>query len=305
MPWYDQIKKDKYDLVWFNVAGLGDLQDLVYPVQQCKKLGIPYWLILQHGFEDFFLTNQNEIEAVTEVATSAKRFVFISEKNRISLERAIGVKLKNSFQSVNSLRNEIISEAFKISETNLPKDEGVARFFNLGRFAPKDKAQHLLLEAFSNSKWRNRDWQLSFIGVSGFGEFYLKRLSGFYGLEKEKIKILPHTEHVFEEISKNDVLLMPSLSEGTPFAMIESMACGRPALGTPIGGIPELIIQNKTGWLARTTDIIDVSEAMENVWQDRSQWSTFGNNCRKFIVENYNQENTFARLLSKLIDDTN
>ncbi|HXF90399.1 MAG TPA: hypothetical protein VNJ29_00550, partial [Candidatus Nitrosotenuis sp.] len=33
LPWYDLIKKDKCDLVWFNVAALADLQDLLYPAR--------------------------------------------------------------------------------------------------------------------------------------------------------------------------------------------------------------------------------------------------------------------------------
>src|SRR6476620_2390912 len=46
LPWFNQIKKAKYDLVWFNVAALADLRDLIEPVRICKALQIPYWLIL-------------------------------------------------------------------------------------------------------------------------------------------------------------------------------------------------------------------------------------------------------------------
>lgn len=304
LPWFNRIEKNDYDLVWFNVAGLGDLADLFYPVQMCKKRNIPYWLILQHGYEDFFFTAEKEIEIVTEIATSAKKFIFIAKRNQLTLERALGLRLTNAFQSVNALSKEKIAEAKQHSASNFPNQANTAKFFNLGRFSPKDKAQHFLLEALADNQWRDRDWQLSFIGVSDFGKYYLEKLIGFYGLNRKKIEIMAHTENVFAEIVKNDVLLMPSLSEGTPFAIIESMACGKSVLGTPIGGIPELIIENQTGWLARTIDISDISEKLEQVWQERHKWLEFGQNAQKHIETNYNEEKSFAELLELLKEDT-
>jgi glycosyltransferase involved in cell wall biosynthesis len=127
----------------------------------------------------------------------------------------------------------------------------------------------------------------------------------FYGLGGEKIKILPPTKDVFGEIARNDLLLMPSLAEGTPFAMIEAMACGRPALGTPVGGIPELIIENRTGWLARTTAAADVAESLERAWRERERWREFGRNAQNHVEENYTQEKSHAELSDALAADIN
>ena len=304
LPWYNEIKKNNYDLVWFNVAALPDLPDLYYAIQLCKKQKTPYWLLLQHGDEDFFLTSSKEIEMVTEIADSATRFIFIAKKNRYSLERAIGKKLSNAFHSVNAVPAKKIEEAKQVSKNNLPAEQGEAKFFNLGRFSPKDKAQHLLLEAFSTDTWKSRDWALTFIGISDFGKTYLEKLIEYYKLDRNKIKTIFYTENVFTEILKHHVLLMPSLAEGTPFAMIESMACGRPALGTPIGGIPELILEKKTGWLTATTNIKDINDKLEEVWNERSNWAAYGLNAQKHVEENYNEERSFIPLLESLRNDT-
>ena len=157
LPWYDEISKGDYDLVWFNVSTLTDLGDLSYAVQQCKKKGVPYWLILQHGYEDFFLTSPKELEMVANVVDSAKRFIFISQKNRATLERALCRKLDNAFHSVNALPRTRMQEAIKYGENNPVNSSATAKFFNLGRFSPKDKAQHLLLEAFVKEEWKKRD----------------------------------------------------------------------------------------------------------------------------------------------------
>jgi len=305
LPWFDRIAGEKPALVWFNVAALADLRELLYAARICRSEKIPYWLILQHGTDNFFLTSEREIETVAEVANGAKRFIFISNKNRYSLERAIGQKLENAFHSVNALAAGKIAEAKKIGENAPVGTSGAARFFNLGRYSPVDKAQYLLLEALADERWKNRDWQLTFIGIDGFGKFYLEKMLGFYGLHGEKIKILPHTKDVLAEIARHDALLMPSLAEGTPFAMIESMACARPALGTPIGGIPELILENRTGWLARTTDASDIAAALEKAWQERARWREFGQNAQRHVEENYTQEKTFAELADALAADIN
>jgi len=302
LPWYNEITKNKYDLVWLNVAALADLYELAYAVQLCKKSNTSYWIILQHGYEDFFFSSQQEMDTVSEIALSAKRFIFIADRNRQSLERAIGQRLHNAYRSVNAITASKIEEGARLCNT--PREShSIAKFFNLGRFSPRDKAQHLLLESFAGSRWKERDWELNFIGVSGFGKAYLEKLVNYYCLDPGKIKITAHTGHVFEEIAGNDVLLMPSVSEGTPFAMVEAMACGKPALGTPVGGIPELIKDRETGWLARSTDVADISDKLEQVWNDRKQWTEMGQKARRFVAEHYNQEKSFAALLQVVQED--
>jgi len=304
LPWYDAIKSGSWDLVWFSVDGLHSLLDLEYATGICGERGIPYWLELQHGYEDFFLTTGRDIEAASSIATEARRFIFIADRNRQSLERAIGTRLGNAFSSVNALPTSKIAEAGRVSKESPPNSNGTARFFNLGRFSPKDKGQHLVLEALSDDKWKERAWELSFIGIDDFGREYLERLIGFFGIDKAKIRIVPHTSDVFAEIAQRDVLLMPSLAEGTPFAMIESMACGRPAIGTPIGGIPELIRDGETGWLARTTNVADIAEALERAWANRGKWPAMGRAARQNVEAKYNEEKSFGELLELLKSDT-
>ncbi|MBK8151173.1 MAG: glycosyltransferase family 4 protein [Acidobacteria bacterium] len=120
-------------------------------------------------------------------------------------------------------------------QRNASQNRGTARFLNLGRFSPQDKAQHLLLEALAGREWEKRDWRMTFVGVSDFGKFYLERLIAYYQISPNRISIRPHTSDVFREIAESDVLLMPSRSEGMPFAMLEAVACGRPLRRATIG----------------------------------------------------------------------
>jgi glycosyltransferase involved in cell wall biosynthesis len=50
--------------------------------------------------------------------------------------------------------------------------------------------------------------------------------------------------------SAADVVLHPAPADNFPNVLLEAFACGTPAIGLPVGGVPELIRPGVTGWLA-------------------------------------------------------
>ena len=46
-----------------------------------------------------------------------------------------------------------------------------------------------------------------------------------------------------------DMAVLPSHSEGSPYALLEAMAAGVPVLATSVGGVPEIVRDNETGFL--------------------------------------------------------
>lgn len=51
-----------------------------------------------------------------------------------------------------------------------------------------------------------------------------------------------------------DAVMLTSRTEGAPVALIEAAAAGKPAFAMSVGGIPELIVHERTGWLATSVD---------------------------------------------------
>src|SRR5215472_7711044 len=117
-----------------------------------------------------------------------------------------------------------------------------------------------------------------------------KRVVDFYGHSPDRVQLCDYSEDVISDIGESDLMVMPSLSEGTPFALSEVMACGRPGVGTPVGGIAELLVEGETGWLARSTEVADVADALERAWEQRLQWSQLGLNGQKKVAALYDQD---------------
>jgi hypothetical protein len=51
-----------------------------------------------------------------------------------------------------------------------------------------------------------------------------------------------------------DLVLLTSRSEGLPVALIEAAAAGKPVVSTNVGGVSEIVVTERTGWLGESVD---------------------------------------------------
>jgi glycosyltransferase involved in cell wall biosynthesis len=72
------------------------------------------------------------------------------------------------------------------------------------------------------------------------------------------------------------VFVLPSVldpdggMDNLPTVIMEAMAAGLPVVSTSIGGIPEMVIQNETGFLVPPGDVTALAGAIEKIISDRS-----------------------------------
>jgi glycosyltransferase involved in cell wall biosynthesis len=88
--------------------------------------------------------------------------------------------------------------------------------------------------------------------------------------------------------------------ENLPFSVSETFLFSKPVVGANIGGIPELIIDNKTGLLFETGNIIQLREKLLTLWNDDQLINTLGKNAREHAYNLYNYETHWLKL-NKLI----
>ena len=80
-------------------------------------------------------------------------------------------------------------------------------------------------------------------------------------------------------------------SEGTPVGIIEAMAAGLPVVSTRHAGIPDVVIENETGFLVDEGDINTMAKAIIKLAENRKLLSEFGTNGKVFIEKNFTLEN--------------
>ncbi|MBW1997084.1 MAG: glycosyltransferase family 4 protein [Deltaproteobacteria bacterium] len=130
---------------------------------------------------------------------------------------------------------------------------------------------------------------LLFIGGSGALEGTLKQMVKDLDLDGT-IRFLGYLpeDRLPETYQWADFFVLPTRQlEGFGLVILESMACGTPVLGTPVGAIPEIIgafdkrlLFDGPGWQ-------DLARKIELVIEERERYSFDPMACRRFVEENY------------------
>jgi len=97
---------------------------------------------------------------------------------------------------------------------------------------------------------------------------------------------IPHTEiQRYYQIS--DIVVLPSLMEATSLSGLEAMSCGKPLLGTNVGGIPEIVEDGKNGCLVAPENAKEIADTLVEMLNDRDHLREMGKRGRNLAVEKF------------------
>ncbi len=117
----------------------------------------------------------------------------------------------------------------------------------------------------------------------------------------DQIRFLGKQNAVEELLAISDLFIIPSEDESFGLAALEAMACEVPVISTNVGGLPEVNIHNKTGFLSEIGDVENMASNALSLLTDESKLSSFGQSAlaqaKEFEIdkilpkyENYYQE---------------
>ena len=163
----------------------------------------------------------------------------------------------------------------------------------VGRFAP-EKGHRYLIEALSLLNQKSVKWQCTFLG-EGELEAELRTLTAEHNLS-DKVMFPGFCEDVYPELLKSDVFVLPSLHEGSPNALIEAMGIGMPCIASDVGGIRDLIENEKNGNSVPARDSEALANALHRILTEAEFASELGKNARTTIQQKFNTAESIQKL---------
>lgn len=173
-------------------------------------------------------------------------------------------------------RQAVIKNPVEI-EFNFKKDgRRPDKFLYIGQLEPY-KGLRVLFDAWKNFSQTEMTEELDIIG-RGSMENEAREISN----RLPKVKYLGFTPHekLGEALAQAKFVVVPSLAyENASMAIIESFACGVPVIASRIGGIPELVFEEKNGFLFEPGNSEDLFLTFKRALQ--SDWHKLSRNARE------------------------
>ncbi len=220
------------------------------------------------------------------------RIIAVSEDLRTRMEKKNDESMKRRIKVIQNgldfglLENDL-SETESEEPLNLPERNRI--FAVIGRLYP-DKGHRFFLEAFSNV-YRYFPYTTGLI--VGDGPIPVK------GMINEQIKRLNLEESVFLCGVRSDMnfiyasidfLVIPSLTEGIPYVLLEAMASKIPVLATAVGDIPLIIDNGVNGYLVPPGDAGALKKRMIDLLKYPEKAEEMAERGHRFVIENFSAE---------------
>jgi glycosyltransferase involved in cell wall biosynthesis len=200
-------------------------------------------------------------------------------------------KEKPVFHIPNIINNKVFKQNNRLEARrilDLDSDSLIISFGAVSVDSPY-KGWSYLQEALSILKCRNQQKNiLVVIFGSGFNE-QIERDIPF------PIRFLGRLRDDFSTAllyNASNIFVAPSLADNLPTTIMESLACGTAVVGFNIGGIPDMVIHKKNGYLANYKDSSDLAAGIEYCIE---------NNLKGYLSEDFKREILIEKHL-KLFD---
>lgn len=94
-----------------------------------------------------------------------------------------------------------------------------------------------------------------------------------------------------------EVYVQPSLYEPFGITVLEAMSMRKPVIATNVGGIPEIIKNDREGLLVEPRNSLQLAEAISQMFSDPSRRRKIGNNARKRVEKEFTWEKNASKTL--------
>jgi len=116
----------------------------------------------------------------------------------------------------------------------------------------------------------------------------------------ENVTFTGAVDDVRDYLHSADLFILPSLTEALGIALIEAQACGLPAIGSRVGGIPEVIDDGVSGLLVEPDQDDALLEAAERMIKNENMRVRFGAAARKRMLSQFSMSHVAEKYIGAL-----
>ncbi len=158
--------------------------------------------------------------------------------------------------------------------------------FSLGHLGPI-KGHEDSIEAVALLRKKNSSIRL-YIAGDGLAADYERLHEQIDRLNlRGSVVLLGQITNAMEWMQACDIFLQPSREEAFGLVFLEAGLCSKPTVATDIGGIPEIIVNDKTGYLVKTHSPSLLADKLEELINSNDKLKSMGKAARLHIIQNF------------------
>lgn len=281
----------------FHIQWARDLQSYWF-LQE--KLNIPIVISLRGAHINYTPIVQPEIAKVyRELFPKVKGFHAVSKAIAAEAEN-YGAK-PSKIKVIHSPLNKYLFKKYSPKPINREKPINLV---SVGRLHWK-KGYSYALKAMLHLKELGMNFKYTIIGSNEIPEEILFQIHQFNLQEQVSFSSSLQQEELFEAMKCFDILLLASVEEGIANVVLEAMALGIPVVSTDCGGMSEVVIPNKTGWLVPVRNPEAMARAIVKVINTpENKLSKIKEQAHNFVKTQFGAETSteqFLNLYSKVM----
>jgi glycosyltransferase involved in cell wall biosynthesis len=202
--------------------------------------------------------------------------------NAIALKKQLSNRYRIPESLITVIPNGVDTDFFQPPATERATDRKI--ILCVARLVP-EKDHHTLLTAFGLLVQRHSDAELWIVGDGK----RRKSLSEYAGKASfgESIRLMPGQLDIRPLLWQSSVLVLSSLEEGIPNVVLEAMASGLPVVATRVGGLPEVVEHDRTGFLVPIGDTDALADALGLLLSEEKIRTAFGREGRRRVEARY------------------
>ena len=180
-------------------------------------------------------------------------------------------------------------------------DVGNFKILFIGSITDRKKP-HMIIDALP--KLQDKDVELHLVGPTPNNK-YLEELREKIISNNLEDRVYIHgiksRDDVKEFYSENNLMILPSVSEGLARVIFESQVTACPVLVTDAPGMQDIVIDGQTGYIFESNDLESLVEKIDYIIQNYNEATSVGINAKDFILSNYSSDN-FKFSFKKIFD---